>query len=443
MLVPDRSKTNAYRVLRLPADATASEIYKAAATMNRASALGTANTNAADLPGLGEVPRTESDIRTALDRLKNPEQRLTERLFWFHFPVGARENQDGPLTQDATRPNPETACRHDNALRGLLAALKAGVSDAGVSVWIQALRAWDRVVSDDDYWSLTLALEERGAFEPPALASEVDSVRGNAVRTAAEGLIAAGRDALARNEAPTVRRILETLGELADTGEWVPLAQDEIAAPAIERFRVQCSDLRDEFGSKIVREQNAAKANKSFCVLALKRFRDEIEPALQSVIQLLPQDHEAAQQSREAAALCLSAIAIDFTWADDFITSEKLRDEALRLGEGTLAAIRIEDGLAQIREAARKQRIFGNLKSISSAPSLRTINGFGFRLYGSSDYDEETRSYVTTYYFVGLFLPIFPIARYRVVNMGERGYSFLGKLPLRQADRWILVLHWV
>src|SRR5207249_3011404 len=148
---------------------------------------------------------------------------------------------------------------------------------------------------------------------------------------------------------------------------------------------------------------------------------------------------QAAQESREEAALCLSAIATDYTWADDFIASEKLREEALRLAQDTLGAIRIEDGLAQIREAARKQRVFGALKPITSAPSLRTINGFGFTLLGKSDYDPETRSYATTHYFVALFvIPIFPVGRYRVIDIGERGYSFLGKLPLRKADGWHL-----
>ena len=82
--------------------------------------------------------------------------------------------------------------------------------------------------------------------------------------------------------------------------------------------------------------------------------------------------------------------------------------------------------------------MFGSLTPISSAPSLFTFNGFGVTLYGRSDYDEESRSYATTYYFVGLFIPLFPIARYRVIDQGGRRYSFLGKLPLRKADRWHL-----
>ena len=132
----------------------------------------------------------------------------------------------------------------------------------------------------------------------------------------------------------------------------------------------------------------------------------------------------------------MSAIATDYTWADDFITSETLREEALKLAENTLGAIRIEDGLEHIRASARQQRVFGS--PISSAPALGTFNTIGCTLYGSSDYDPETKSYATTHYFVALMLPLLPLGRYRVINVGGNTYRFLGKLPLRKGDRWHL-----
>jgi hypothetical protein len=102
--------------------------------------------------------------------------------------------------------------------------------------------------------------------------------------------------------------------------------------------------------------------------------------------------------------------------------------------------LRIEERLSQVRPLARQQRVFGGLQPISSAPSLRTLNGFGFRVYGRSDYDADTRSYVTTYYFVALFIPLFPLARYRVIDSGGNRFNFLGRLPLRKLDRWHLAV---
>lgn len=79
------------------------------------------------------------------------------------------------------------------------------------------------------------------------------------------------------------------------------------------------------------------------------------------------------------------------------------------------------------------------LSPIRSAPSLTTINGFGFKLYGNSNHDAATDSYMTTHYFVALFLPLFPIARYRVVSDGDGSYHFLGKGRLRDFDKVHLV----
>src|SRR5262249_58593543 len=75
-----------------------------------------------------------------------------------------------------------------------------------------------------------------------------------------------------------------------------------------------------------------------------------------------------------------------------------------------------------------------------AAPSLWTMNGFGFRLYGKTQVDPATGSYMTTYYFVALFIPLIPICRYRVKDAGNNSYSFLGKAPLRKFDRWQLAL---
>jgi hypothetical protein len=60
-------------------------------------------------------------------------------------------------------------------------------------------------------------------------------------------------------------------------------------------------------------------------------------------------------------------------------------------------------------------------------------------LYGCTDSDPEAGSYLTTYYFVILGIPIFPICRYRVTRDGT-SYRFFGKAPLRTFDKWHLAI---
>jgi len=75
------------------------------------------------------------------------------------------------------------------------------------------------------------------------------------------------------------------------------------------------------------------------------------------------------------------------------------------------------------------------LRPIDAPPSLTTLNGFGFKLYGSSDYDPGSDSFMTTHYLTVFFLPLLPIARYRVISEDGYTYQFLGKGNLRGFDR--------
>jgi len=79
---------------------------------------------------------------------------------------------------------------------------------------------------------------------------------------------------------------------------------------------------------------------------------------------------------------------------------------------------------------------FNELEPVKQAPSLFTFNSFGFKLYGKSEYDAGTDSFMTTHYFVALYVPLFPLARYRVISQDGNCYRFLGKGRLRQFDRF-------
>ena len=156
MLVPDSLRTNPYRILRLSSDAPLSEIHKSAASLRREARLGIGETNATDVPFLGQACRTETDIRAAVGRLENPEQRLKDRLFWFHAVL---PNIAAPTVVPEPVDAETAGIRHDNALRALINAIHSDLDDAGVRLWVDALRAWHQVISDDNYWTLSLAIE--------------------------------------------------------------------------------------------------------------------------------------------------------------------------------------------------------------------------------------------------------------------------------------------
>lgn len=80
---------------------------------------------------------------------------------------------------------------------------------------------------------------------------------------------------------------------------------------------------------------------------------------------------------------------------------------------------RIKEDYSTITKHAEYDELTRDLKPISSAPALGSVNGIGTTLYGYSDYDNNTNSYLTTLYFIFLAIPIFPIARYRVIASGQ------------------------
>jgi hypothetical protein len=115
-------------------------------------------------------------------------------------------------------------------------------------------------------------------------------------------------------------------------------------------------------------------------------------------------------------------------WAPCVTILERATD--LALDDGLLE--RLRENLATLKSNLES---LGGLEPISSAPSLSTTNGIGFTLYGCTDRNPADGSYMATHYFVFFALPIFPIARYRVIPT-DGGYRFLGKGPLRDFDKW-------
>jgi len=233
MIAPDTFRLNAYRVLRIPASANASDVQKAATNMTRSDAQGTGKTSEVDILGLGDVPRRETDILAAVARLANPVHRLTDRLFWFcqlPAPSGAQRVSSA---MDPTG--------HDSVLRALFSAMEGELDESGLAAWVDALRAWRALTCDDDYWFLALIYEDQGNFEQPATSEEVEAVRADAVRIAAEPLILAACAAHMAGEEDTVRRVVAALGKLTHTGPWAAAVIEELTTSEQDRLEALCA----------------------------------------------------------------------------------------------------------------------------------------------------------------------------------------------------------
>jgi len=144
-------------------------------------------------------------------------------------------------------------------------------------------------------------------------------------------------------------------------------------------------------------------------------FRDEqyrIVNSIRNIAVNVNNVHDQEDESLQILTLCNS-----FQFKNIEL-NEKIKADELTLQDN-------------IRHKKRK-KIFDELEPITAAPSLQAVYGIGFRLYGNTAFDTQTASFLSTYYFVLFFIPVFPIRRYRVSRTPD-GYSFLGKKP------WLLV----
>lgn len=207
------------------------------------------------------------------------------------------------------------------------------------------------------------------------------------------------------------------------------------ASEALDKARKVGQAVLTEGRAQILREQDKAEQNKPLCNAMLTRFRSEVLTTMETALSTMPAGHPAAKELRAETALRLNSIATDFTWADEFGISLQLRQEALSIAINTDAVDSITEGISQVSEAARQERMFRELIPIKNTPGLRTINGVGGKLYGNSEFDASTGSFATTYYFTFVYFPIIPLRRYRVIQEGT-SYRFLGRLPLRKFDKW-------
>lgn len=229
MSAPDTFRLNAYRVLRLPASASAADIHRAAVSMRLVAASGRSGMCDVDVPELGAINRSDAAISAAIDRLANPVERITDRLFWFcQLPTSAR----APLTDWIA------LTEHDRILQVQFAAMRGTLDAAGLATWLKALRGWHTLSREEAYWFLTLIYEDYGSLEAPATTDEVEALRADAVRIAAEPLMLAARSAAASGEHETVRRVVAVLSLLTDTGAWASACIKELerlSTPAVER----------------------------------------------------------------------------------------------------------------------------------------------------------------------------------------------------------------
>lgn len=166
----------------------------------------------------------------------------------------------------------------------------------------------------------------------------------------------------------------------------------------------------------------------------------KIVASVSEILQKVPKNtvpKGLVDRVQDEIALALMHCAVVFgNKTDDWKRCIAILEDSLRFAVSPDVRERVSKNLDTVR---KNDALYGGLSPISSAPSLSTINGIGFSLYGCTDLDPGTGSHLATYYFVFFGIPIFPICRYRVTPTGS-GYRFFGQARLRVFDKWHLAI---
>jgi hypothetical protein len=182
---------NAFRVTGLAVDASPREIAQQISALKLRHRLGAAADPRPDALS-GELPATLEQLRDAEHRLRSPEHRLIDEIFWF-WPIAESGSKcDTALHAVAagyyvaaekiwkklvTHPEQGTFAVHNLALRWHLTALRLESRWGAVEsddkaretlfkCWCYALKRWDRMLGDYRLWA-RIEQRIRALYDPP------------------------------------------------------------------------------------------------------------------------------------------------------------------------------------------------------------------------------------------------------------------------------------
>jgi len=446
-------RKNSFRVTGLPVDATPREISKHIDRLKQMTEL-RIETGAPRGPLSLDPPATADDIRDAHQNLKDPERRILDEFFWF-WPEDFGHSQSDPAIQAAaagdcdtaiaiwrakeTNPSDGVVAMHNIAVFWYLKALDAETNPTFDALsqdsrkqletfWRDAIKRWNYLATDDVLW---------------------EKVCGR-VRQLAEARLTTGFVRRMRATLPVALRKVHA--ELAL--HYSQSGTTDLAKMHIEFMRGKDKDVAASYRTAdLALAPTATRVREHIrsVKLATDAAPEKADRTARELIDLgLPllatfdlfygeAPHPAKELLDEIAAACLACIVAHQRATDDNRTFVDLLERALPLAESSEVGKRIQENIQIGKNNLAHEKLYGNLTPISSAPSLRTINGIGFTLYGCTDKDPATGSYLATYYFVFIAIPIFPICRFRVIPTGN-GFRFFGKAPLRPLDKWHLAI---
>lgn len=439
---------NAFRILGIPANASYAMIMDNFQAMKIRAKAGKVVQENDYLSSLCSIKLNETIIRDAFNKLLSPKIRLQERLFWL-----SNHTQDDKtafarlLSKDLSGAiqiweNSQNIVSAANLAR--LYHAQCLIKDPNLldlSLWQKALMKWLRALKDGDFWENFIDMEINSGFEPLVTSDEIDEIINKALELVLIPSLNFIHEAIDKKNDDIAQRHLDLIRNSTFPVSIISNIEEDSLGAFETEIHEFANSLTEKLSELVQTEDYSLEIKKSGCDRAYQYYKNNLLKLLKRFEQLAGKESYANKRAKEITTSCLRTISICYNNdAKSPSLSEQVLKEAQSIAQGTLIFDQINQDLTVIQKNIQQEKIWKDLKPIKEAPSLYTVNGFGKTLYGRSDYDRMSETYVTTLYFVALFIPLFPIARYRVKNIGEGKFSFYGKAPLRTFDKWHIAI---
>ncbi|GEM_PF-3379778 len=429
--VPEIYRINAFRVTQLPVNATQREVSRQVEKISMAAKIGVAaELNDKVMP---LVPPPDSDaLRHAVQRLRDPEKRFLDELFWFWPSDDGAEKDvalqtlrtEGPSAAAAVWEAAEgqggrrgTLAQHNLAVLWHIAALDAeheervgNLSDAGrkalPALWDAAFKRWGELRKSVPFWQV---LRERvKEINDPRLD---DSTVANARKTLPEALaVISARLAMADFDAGKTDACRRVLSRLWESG----LPQADIK----RAIRDALGPVRARFKASGEAFENRPEGKPRGILVAAGRFLEQTERLLLLVDMALPNGDAMRVGLHDDVALTVMGMTIAYAnESEDFRGSIAWLERASTIAEGEAARHRAKENIATARENADAKVAYDRAAVRAAAsPRYRQGSGGGVAAAGASAVVGGASCLVRTF---GIFIVIALIGG--VISLAGKG----------------------
>lgn len=368
---PGLYRVNAFRILGLPADASARDLSKHLELLEMAEKFGRGQVK---LGLLDMQPPPDTDaVRAASQRLRDPELRLVDELFWFWPHALGEGKRDLELaavgrgeivTAEAgwrlqeLQQSDASVSAHNLAVLSHARALDLEFKARSEKLtgnerqqrdqwWQEAISRWRILLGKEGFWNRVKGRIRE--LDDPRLTPELAQLmrtrllRALSIVSARLAVEAAERGDAA--EAERHKAVLAKWGEADGAGQTAQEALREALKPLRERINTLCRMMEAQ-----------ADADRAHADQVTRRLIDEARPLLAALDLLLPAGDPRREGAHDEVALRALTCQIVFgNKTDNWVVSEKLLEEIIGIAAGAAARTRVEQNL----NVVRRNKLFG------------------------------------------------------------------------------------